>query len=55
MSRRSRPAADANGDGKADIFWQNDNGTAAVWLMDGINVANFGVALPNPGPDWHLL
>jgi len=29
---------DFNGDGKADIAWQNTDGTAAVWLMDGYNV-----------------
>ena len=48
-------AADANGDGKADIFWQNDNGTPAVWLMDGTNVLLTGGALPNPGSAWHIV
>ena len=41
---------DFNGDGKADILWQNDDGTPAVWLMDGLNIlggANVGF---NPGP-----
>ena len=28
---------DFNGDGKADILWQNNNGTPAIWLMDGMN------------------
>ena len=26
---------DFNGDGKSDILWQGEDGTAAVWLMDG--------------------
>ncbi len=30
-----KEADDFNGDGKADILWQNDDGTPAVWLMDG--------------------
>ena len=30
-------AGDFNGDGKADILWQNTDGTPAVWLMDGTN------------------
>ena len=30
-----KAAADFNGDGKADILWQNDNGQAAIWLMNG--------------------
>ena len=28
---------DFNGDGKADILWQNDDGTPAIWLMNGTN------------------
>ena len=42
-----------NGDGKADILWQNDNGSAAVWLMDGgktIREINF----QDNGPTWHV-
>ena len=31
-------AGDFNGDGKADILWQNDNGQAAIWLMNGTTV-----------------
>ena len=45
---------DFNGDGKADILWQNDNGTPAIWLMDGTDVATTGAALANPGPTWHV-
>jgi hypothetical protein len=26
---------DFSGDGLADIFWRNDNGSTAVWKMDG--------------------
>ena len=32
-----KAAADFNGDGKADILWQNDDGTPAIWLMNGTN------------------
>jgi serralysin len=46
-------AADFNGDGKADILWQNDNGAPAVWLMNGVNVLSTGPALSNPGTSWH--
>jgi hypothetical protein len=46
-------AADFNGDGKADILWQNDNGAPSVWLMDGVNVLATGPVLFNPGPSWH--
>ena len=31
----SKGVGDFNGDGKADILWQNDSGQAAVWLMNG--------------------
>ena len=40
-----KAAGDFNGDGKADILWQNDNGQPAVWLMDGTDVATFGAGL----------
>ena len=35
-------AADFNGDGKSDILWQNDNGTPAIWLMDGVSAIGGG-------------
>jgi FG-GAP-like repeat len=34
-----RGVADVNGDGKADIIWQHDDGWLAVWLMNGFNAA----------------
>ena len=50
-----KDAGDYNGDGKADILWQNDNGTPAVWLMDGVDVMTTGPALSNPGAAWHIV
>ena len=50
-----KSAADYDGDGKSDILWQHDNGTPAVWLMNGLSVAMYGPALPNPGADWHVI
>ena len=35
-----KEALDFNGDGKADILWQHDDGPPAVWLMDSVNVAS---------------
>ncbi|MBD2112118.1 MULTISPECIES: DUF4347 domain-containing protein [Cyanophyceae] len=38
---------DLNGDGKADLVWQNKaTNQAAVWLMDGVNLTS-GALLPN--------
>jgi hypothetical protein len=31
-------AEDVNGDGKADILWQNNDGSVAAWYLDGKNV-----------------
>ena len=31
------PTHNFNGDGKADILWQNDSGQPAIWLMNGTN------------------
>ena len=30
---------DFNGDGKSDILWQNNNGDATIWQMDGFSAA----------------
>ena len=40
----SKAPRDFNGDGKADILWQNDDGTAGVWLMNGTSVLSTGGA-----------
>jgi Ca2+-binding RTX toxin-like protein len=47
------PVNDFNADSRADILWQNANGTPAVWLMNGTSAATFGPALANSGPAWH--
>src|SRR5947199_234030 len=48
-------SGDFDGDGKADIAWQNADGTPAVWLMNGLNVvAGSGVGF-NPGSNWHAI
>jgi hypothetical protein len=47
---------DFNGDGNADILWQNDDGTPVIWTMDGTNVVSNGAAGSfNPGSDWHVI
>ena len=48
-------AGDFNGDSHDDILWQNDNGQAGVWLMNGTNVIGGGTVGPNPGPSWHVI
>ena len=39
---------DFNGDGNADILWQNDDGTPVIWLMNGTSFIGGGVVVP-PG------
>jgi hypothetical protein len=47
---------DYNGDGKADILWQNLDGQPAIWLMDGFNlISGTNVGPFNPGPAWHVI
>ena len=47
---------DFNGDGKADILFQNTSGQAAIWLMNGTNVlSGSGYAGSNPGSSWHVV
>ena len=46
---------DFDGDGKSDILWQGQDGTPAIWLMDGPNATFVGAAGPfNPGPSWEI-
>jgi FG-GAP-like repeat len=44
---------DFNGDSFSDLPWQNDNGQPAIWTMNGPHITG-SVALPNPGPTWHI-
>ncbi|KJU86983.1 protein containing DUF1566 [Candidatus Magnetobacterium bavaricum] len=38
-----KAAEDVDGDGKADIIWQNTtNGDVYIWLMDGLSIVNRG-------------
>ena len=44
----------------SDILWQNNDGTAGIWLMNGFTATSVGAAGPNgpwpsnPGPSWHV-
>jgi hypothetical protein len=44
---------DFNGDGTSDLLWQNTNGSAAIWLMNGTTVLSEATFGPDPG--WTLL
>jgi hypothetical protein len=37
---------DFNGNGISDILWQNDDGTPAIWLMNGLTAQYMSVAVP---------
>src|SRR6185437_4192574 len=51
----TKPPGDFNGDGRSDILWQNANGQAAVWDMDGTTLIGGGAVSPNPGPGWRTI
>src|SRR5437588_805075 len=40
--------------GKADIAWQNDDGSVMLWLMNGTTIAQNTTLATNPGTAWHL-
>ena len=55
-TRASQPAlstGDFNADGHTDILWQNDNGSVAIWEMNGTSFVGGG-GVGNPGPEWHI-
>jgi len=54
LTANQSPIADFNGDGKSDILWQNDNGQAALWLMNGFSQIGNDAVGGNPGPSWHI-
>jgi hypothetical protein len=37
------------------IVWQNTDGQAALWQLDGINVVASAKIAPNPGPAWQAI
>ena len=47
--------SDFNGDGYSDILWQNTNGQAAIWEMNGTNVISEANVGANPGPSWKAI
>ena len=46
---------DFSGDGHSDILFQNANGQAAIWEMNGTNLTGSGVIASNPGPSWKAI
>jgi Ca2+-binding RTX toxin-like protein/methionine-rich copper-binding protein CopC len=48
------PGGDFDANLKSDILWQNDNGQADVWLMNGITVLSGNAIGGNPGTAWHV-
>lgn len=53
--RFANGASDFDGNGSADILWQNDNGQAAIWTMNGLSQTGGTPVGGNPGPSWHVV
>jgi hypothetical protein len=46
---------DFDGDGKSDLLWRHDNGTIAVWLMNGTSLATISAFDPPAiDPAWKI-
>jgi FG-GAP-like repeat len=45
--------SDLDGDGKADILWRNDDGSVALWQMDGAKVTT-STAISKLSTDWKI-
>ena len=42
------------GDGKSDILLQNNDGSVALWDMNGTTILGGGLVASDPGPTWHI-
>jgi uncharacterized protein YjiK len=46
---------DFNSDKKSDILWRNDNGSVAIWRMDGTNVLSASLtSIPGVAESWKI-
>ena len=45
-------ASDFSGDTRSDILWQNADGQASIWDMNGNALTGGGAVSTNPGPAW---
>jgi parallel beta-helix repeat protein len=48
-------SGDFNGNSHGDFLWQNDNGQAGVWLMNGLTALAQTNVGANFGPTWHVI
>ena len=46
--------ADVSGDGRADLIWRNDNGSVAVWTLNGTQVLSTEV-IASASADWNIV
>jgi hypothetical protein len=46
---------DLYGDGKTDIVLQNQDGSVAIWKMNGTTIISAAEITVNPGPTWHVV
>jgi hypothetical protein len=47
-------SGDFNGDGMADILWQNVSSQVGIWFMNGTSVVSTPTLSTIPGPAWHV-
>ncbi len=48
-------SGDFNGDGMADILWQNTSGQVSIWTMNGLTPLGGSLVGPNPGSSWSVV
>jgi hypothetical protein len=47
--------SDFDGDLRSDFLWQNDNGQAAIWLINGLSVSSSGYVAGVPSAGWKVI
>jgi hypothetical protein len=50
-----RRSGDFYDNGYSDLLWQNTDGQAAIWEINGTSVIGGGLVGANPGPSWQVI
>ena len=54
LSNDDRAHEDFGGNGRSDVLWRHDNGSVAMWQMNGTQIAS-NTTFGSAGTNWHIV